>query len=1069
MRRSHYCKMSVLLCLLCGGPGFHINAADETEAVIPSFNNVLINSNSNPEPEVSTSLTLFSGNVGPYAAPGADLEPAIPTAADSGITLSRSAIAQTFSTGVPYLGYVEEFVVQGQELLYPDAGLNREQTAASGKAFRYKPLLFSNNGEGAIGSDFEKIGDWYDAEDRTKALAAIGIMAQALRFGAQDPTLRNAMLDAYYDLAVAEVQYVKILQGSLSEWRLGFLSAPSGGFIINEEINLQKEILEKYEYILGEYGDFLGQRFSQNVNQIDSATQKGLPTGAWIFREEQPVRNQNAMSFLDEDGVLKTVPKYNPESEETEIPEGGRTLLSGYKDYALILTLLRDYGKSAAELARLYGLRRLNDGENNDYQTGLQLIAKVQQELLVTLSLLNGILPDYRPVIADGTGIAETMNGIQVARADLNNAQSFLLGEANALGFDPDFLVLIQEFPDSTEGNQFDSYDAMIRWIRNTGTSPLNFAESAYDTAFLNYEKYKGFADQVFNELSGINTTMSQRYFEITGYDPEEDGDHRNDPKQGSELWLIESTIEQLEEKAAQLIELDTALDEGFERAAESVGVAQGLKQGIEDATAAYKGTITTQRNKITSASATQAGVQATYDTASDIASMSKADDLLLGGAWGVGVTAVVGAANIATQIITENIKGNAERELDLAAADYEAELEKNDTELVVNQAIENRDSLEREMISNTLQTIDNQTMLSQELSRKAAAYRELDRLINNRESTVGGLADRYYADPVHFLRSQNDMIKADNAFREAQEWVFYTTRALEFKWNKDFIITYLDKDWSLETLYKLRNFLELEEMVAALEQFNTVNLVGFNREEFVDKISLKNDILAPYPGIGPDDGMRYDFETDETVTATELMRRKLDRNRDEDGNIVIRINTFALEINDGFFFLGPDYRSDGSVLSAGKYLDKIDWVKLNAVTTEATDVVRTAILSYAGTCYIRNRVPPCYDLDNPFELGGEFRRFPFRYFYTLDNGVNWLTRQDQQDTVKMYLSGNATEPEKGVNNSTLENNFLKERSVAATDIIITIPKNNMDIGQLEDLEVYINHLFVSREVPSCN
>ena len=47
---------------------------------------------------------------------------------------------------------------------------------------------------------------------------------------------------------------------------------------------------------------------------------------------------------------------------------------------------------------------------------------------------------------------------------------------------------------------------------------------------------------------------------------------------------------------------------------------------------------------------------------------------------------------------------------------------------------------------------------------------------------------------------------------------------------------------------------------------------------------------------------MRDDFVTDEIVTATELMRRELDRNRDDDGNIQIRINTFSLEKNDGFF-----------------------------------------------------------------------------------------------------------------------------------------------------------------------
>lgn len=272
--------------LACGVGYSNLSATEGAEAVIPHFSNTLYNTDTNPDSDVSSSLTLFSGNVGPYLAPGIDAEPTIPSAADSGIRLEKSSIAQTFSMGIPYVGYVEDFVVQAQELLYPGEELNREQTEASGKAFRYKPLIFAEDSDGAISSDFERIGDWYTPEDRVNALAAIDIMAQAIRFGAQDPTLRNAILDAYYDLALAEVQSVKLLQGSLSEWRLGFLTAPSNGFIINEEINLQKEILERYEYVLGEYGTFPGSRFSQNVNQIDSTTQMGLPTGAWIFREQ---------------------------------------------------------------------------------------------------------------------------------------------------------------------------------------------------------------------------------------------------------------------------------------------------------------------------------------------------------------------------------------------------------------------------------------------------------------------------------------------------------------------------------------------------------------------------------------------------------------------------------------------------------------------------------------------------------------------------------------------------------------------------------------------------------------
>ena len=1061
---STYKKRAVVLAatLIVGQ---NVYASTIPDIVVPNYTNELSNTDSNPEPTTSSSVVFFSGSVGAYFEPESGLEQAVPTANDSGITLSQSAIAQPFSAGQPYPNFVQEQILLAQDLLYPDTTQTREQIEGSGKAFRYKPLLFSNDGESAISSDFERIEEWYGAAERSAAETAVEFLANGLKFAPEDPTLRNAILDAYYDLAVAEVQFIKVKLGTMAEWRLGFMASPSNGFIINEEIELHKEIISNYQFILHLYGEFLNRRFATNVNKIAPGSSQGIPFGAYVFQKEQFRRNQLAVSFIDEDGILKTVPDYNPETESGDPTEGQREILSGYKDYALLLTLLRDYGDATAELARLYGLRKLDDGTNDDIQDGLSLIASTQQELFLTNKLLNNLLDGYTPQLNDGTGIAETLNGLQVAKADLNSAQTFLIGETNALGFDPDFLVLIQEFPDTTEGNQFDSYDAMIRWIRNTDTSPLNFAQTAYERAFDNYEKYKGFADQVFNEFSAINTTMSQRYFEITGYDPDESGDHRFDPKPGSELAQIESTISQLETANQQLTLLNQTINEGLIRANNSVSVAEGLKGGIESALYDYQGTIRTQRDIITQWSANQAAAQATYDTVSDVSAMAGATEA---NPWGATITGVVGAVNVGIQYAAEKNKGNAEKLLDLAGAEFDAALEVNDTELVVNQAIENRDSLQREQISNTMQALDNQSLLAQEISRKAGANRELDRLVNNRESTIEGLANRYYADPVHYLRSQNDMIKADNAFREAQEWVFYTARALEFKWNKDFIINYLDKDWSLSTLFKLRNYLELQEMVAALEQFNTINLVSFNREEFVDKISLRDDILAPFPGTGPDDGMRYDFETDEVVSTTEMMRRKLDRNRDQDGNFEIRLNTFALDKTDGFFFLGPKYNSDGSVFSAGKYLDKIDWIKLNAVTTEA-NVVRTATISYAGTCYIRNRVPPCREIDNPFELTNEFRRFPFRYFFTLDNGVNWQNRQDQQDTVKMFMSPDAVEPEKGVANSTLENSFLKERSIAATDLIIRIHKDNLDINQLEDFEIYINHLFVSREIPVCN
>jgi hypothetical protein len=60
-------------------------------------------------------------------------------------------------------------------------------------------------------------------------------------------------------------------------------------------------------------------------------------------------------------------------------------------------------------------------------------------------------------------------------------------------------------------------------------------------------------------------------------------------------------------------------------------------------------------------------------------------------------------------------------------------------------------------------------------------------------------------------------------------------------------------------------------------------------------------------------------------------------------------------------------------------------------------------------------------------------------------------------------------EPDRGVAGSTLENRFLKERSVAATDWILTIPNGSVNLALLDDLEIYVRHLFVSRDTPICN
>jgi hypothetical protein len=1031
------------------------------------FINELSNSNTNPANEISSSAYIQGGHVGAYRHPASQTAAVVP-ASSEGLSLIESSFGQMLASDIPQPDFVDSSIRLAQSQLYPAPGQTRAQIESGDAIFRYKQLIYERAEGGGVGPSSQAIALWFGPSERQRFEAALQPIRDALKYAPLDRKLHIALLDAYYDRFVPEMQYVKEDLAKIAQYRLGFLQPGPNEFIIDKEIEIHRSLLARHHDALLVYSTLFTNRLGVDLHALGVDADPGIPLGAYLFQNEQPARNQMAAQFVDNDGILKSVPTFDPESGQTQTPLQARVLFTGYKDYVALLGVLRDYSTHAAELARSLGMRGRVTSQQNDRQEAFNLIADTQSELHLSGTLLQGMFASYEPPPGDASGLKAAIQGLRTGMADLNNVRAFLDGESNLLGFSPDFLVLIQEFPDSTQGNQFDSYDAMIRWIRNTSTSPLNYAESTFEQAVASYGAYRGFADQLFEQLEAIEDTHADRYLEITGYDPSDSSvNHISQPRAGSELWQANRNIELANTRVAKMRQTSSKISEALHISNEALIDANGKVGEIDTLLNQYIGTTAPAWDSLANWACITASAQATYDTVSDMAGVDGTSTAFTFGGT-IALIAVAGIANQALQGFGAAFEKQNEQIIENASATYDAEMAKLDAVSATLAAEQELNSLQREQISISMEMQDALSVQKQEIARRALLIREIENLQKDMEESSAGLHDRYYADPVHFLRSQNNMILADQAFKAAQRWTFFTLRALEFKWNKDFAISWLGKDWELSSLFKLRNFAELEQLIGAIEEFNRVNLIGFNREPFVDMISLKHDLLAPFTGIGADDGQRFDFETKEMVTATELFRRKLNRNRDTNGNIVINLNTFALRKDDGFFFLGPRYNNDGSVLSAGKYLDKIEWVKFNLVGAHSP-AVRDANLTYGGTCYLRNRVPPCIDINNPTSISGEYRVFPFLYFYTLDNGATWQTRKNQEDTVKLVFSQSSGEPDSGVSGSTLENRFLKERSVAATDWVLTIPAATINLNTLEDLEIYVRHLFVSRVTPVCN
>jgi hypothetical protein len=1042
-------------------------ASGDAFVVYPEYRNELADATNNPA--AANSLALFSGNLGLYSAPGSGLAPAVPAGmyGTQSVQLVRSGFGQMQARSVPFPGFVLEIISSAQDRLYPGTNvMARESVAGGGAAFRYKQLLYNNdtstNGSGKVRVEFETIDTLFTEADRAQTRLAIEELRQALKYAPLHRKLRNAILDAYYDWIVAEMQHVKKDVAELARLRLGLASLPPGEFIVDREIAAYTNILNRYDGILENYGRLFTDNSGINLAELDSAADTNLTLGEYIFRQEQPTRNQMAAQFRDADGVLTTV--------STNWVAATNVLFAGYKDYVGLVGVLREYALSAAELAKLYGIRgrqAVQPGQKDDRTLGFELIQQIDEEIGLSTKLLNRLLPDAGLLEdeLDASGVRAAVNGLLGSSAALNKVGDFLNGQVNVLGYDPDFLILF-----NLNDGTFDSYDAIRSWIGTPEATAtiLGRARKSFEAARNSYDAYRGYADQVSDEMGANEDTYAGRYQEITGYLPGEAPDpivippnrpywypavsatnvptHINNPRPGSELRQVYLSMEQSDIQQANFSNSLVEVRRQRRAIEDRLRTSEQRRSEINAAAVDYVGVIVTQRNIVTTWNYRQALAQASYDTLSDAASVGIAE-----AAVGIPVIGVAGIANMAVQTFGEEAKGNAERDLEVAAANYDKELALADFEQNIFQAAEESRNLDREQQTIVLGMQDNAFIKIQDLDREDSLKREIDEAVRLRNENNRDLAGRYYADPIHFLRAQNSMIRADYAFRSAQRWVFFAMRALEYKYNDAFDLA----GYKPSSLFKLRNYQELEDFVISMDEFNMNGLSGLGgRTRATDIISLRDDVWGR-------------VLTNAQDRAAEFAKRFAEARNASGSRYELKLNLFNIanaQPTGSRLFRGAVYGTNGTLSAGGFYLDKIDWIKVKFVNgnfTNALPVANIASLIYGGTTYDRPSAPLCYDEGQ--QRSRELQQFPFRYFKLYPGGsIQTFANQEESLFVAFWNRvDKADEPDDSYKVS-----FLKERSVAASLFTLVVPFGawTNSIGSLQDVQIYINHVFAGRD-----
>ncbi|HOW68357.1 MAG TPA: hypothetical protein P5186_27955 [Candidatus Paceibacterota bacterium] len=935
-----------------------------------------------------------------------------------GLLLSDGALGQT-------VNYTDETALAGyvkQMLYWPDAPQDKKGTAA----FRYKHMLYTNDHSGvraqlATLTNLAFFANSYRSEDRELSRMAEAELRRGLTNRPASLLLRNLLLDIYYDRTVAEVLFARAALEKAERAHFGEPvadPAPAGGFIIDNEIPAYIGALQSNRTALATYSVLL-------TNTLGVADGNPTPLGYRIFQEQVPTRGLEAALYIDKGGLVCVTEDTSP-------------LFAGYKDLVLLYELLSDQGRIATALARLWLLRNApGDGEQAE-----ALMAEAERSLILHAQVFRTAFPalnENEGSLAH-SGLATAMAGVSASLYELEGLRQLQRSALNPLGFEPDFLVLVQG-AFAGEEPRADTYDAFLVHLNDTN-SALGLARNTLADARASYEKYRGFEDDLADQFAGSSITYYDRLRDIVGYFPYDplyatvsQGAPGSDLDQ--QTLSVEAARLQIRKNQVEIANVNEQTSIELEKAASisNVYVKYGDKQA---AITEWIGLIN--------------GAQAAANELAEEA--ESAGTLNLWGTAGHGANAMV-------QYAAEIGKGVLEAQKERLTAFQSAEITGIEAKATVKILLLQMNTLAVDSLSAALQ-------LRKEVNRLQDLYREKSQLERNLQEKDQNLTRRYFADPVHRLVLQANMVKADLAFAEAQRWLFYMARALEYKWNEP--VERLLHGWRMADLYKLRNADELRQMYAAMKLYDDERVMSTTSDDRFDWFSVREQFLG-YPRSNELGQVAFyrDAITGQTNDALGAFRLHLSR-LVTNGWIELDFSTVR-EIENKSFFRGPTYFADGRVdlTKPGYYLDKIRWLKIRLPGNHAQEPV-SGYLRYGGTSYLRNRECGIRDPEHPDRILGEMTAYGTRHWKKV--GGQWIFTEGINAGISMLkvprteprLDGNPAHPD--VLPSVNQIDVFRERSVAATRWHLAIPvtgAGSVSLSNLDDIEIYFYHWSFNR------
>ena len=961
----------------------------------------------------------------------------------------------------PYPHFVTETLDQARAALYYDKATTQE--AKNLAAFRYRTLLYEKEMVDArtyILAQFDKIDDLWSCAERKRAHQTAQTVIDALRYAPWNRELRWALLDIYYDIAVADKALAQEKHVAVAELMTKPVSE-SPGELINEEIAILEDALPLYRNALAGYMKVIRRGFGVDVAdfEADPALHDEL-FGYLIFRQEVPQRSPLAALLRndDRDWVLP---------QDAGIGDERPTLFQGYKDVTLLFELLREYLRTAEQLSKRYVMR----SEPSDFDRAEKLIDEV---LLATWLEGNALLAMFPEILEKGnsksidpeSGLREAVAGWRHSYSALGYIRSTLKGDTNILGFPDGLLILTQSvIPGDPSRRYFHTFDTLKDYlIEKDDIGPLKRAKNDLDQVRDLYGNYKYHQDQLAQQFTDRTEQYDERLRQIVGVMP---GDPRyNDPSgnYGGEISQQHTNIKIADQLVARNSKRIENLNEEIRIEIESWGERKGINNAIQQLYVKYGDEQANLSVKIAEINARQIqmsntvgayvsllGTMVTAVTAGVATGGAAIPFILAAGMQGF----IVQAKNASSQMSWEEKKGELQASKERLAAAERAELASLEGVLL---DVDTKTRIEKLLLQMSEIEIESEAAAlrcQKEMQRLSALYLEKESLERRKAESNKQLANRYFADPSHRLLSRAALLRSQSSFANAQRWLFLAIRAGEYKWNRPFEYTSAGATFTKQTLFRTRDADGLDKLFLALTDWDKIN-ASAKRNDTLPYTSSLRELLGYRVDFLDNEVYNCDHKTEECVPKNSQSMQVLKKFQD----FIARPDNYLEPMDDenpmkGFKILKLNFSTaheTAGLFLRSRWNEKIRYLRIELQGAESKDrnAILPGYLKYGGVSRIRN------------EVMDETTEYPTRSWSY--DGNRWTSKEAFGSSIKIQVSNDPN-----LDKEDYRIKIFNEFSVATTDWTLYIPveydgRPLVDISKITDVLFHVALYYYSRD-----